>query len=189
MSSKPQLKKLYQEKVVPKLKEKFGYGNDLAVPRIAKVIINVGVGQGLKEQGYVDKVAANIKKISGQTPIRTKAKKAIAGFKIRKDMVVGLKVTLRGDRMYDFVNKLVNIVFPRLRDFRGLSAKLDGFGNFTFGFQENMSFPEIKAEEMELAHGLEVTITTTAKNDREGLALLKALGFPFKQEETKENDK
>lgn len=182
MSSLPRLKSKYHKEVIPLIKEQFGYTNDLAVPRLEKVVINVGVGRGLQETGYIDKVVANLGRITGQKPILTKARKAISGFKIRQGSVVGTKVTLRRNRMYHFVDKLINIALPRLRDFRGLDPKkFDGSGNYTIGFTEHLPFPEIKADEVELIHGLEVTITTTAKTDQQGLMLLSALGFPFQK--------
>lgn len=179
----PRLKLKYQKEVVPAMKKKFGYSNDLAVPRLTKAVINVGVGKGLLETGYLDKVVGNLKRITGQKPILTQAKKAISGFKIKQGMVVGAKVTLRQNRMYEFIDKLLNIALPRLRDFRGLASRqFDGAGNYTIGFSEHLTFPEIKADEVELIHGLEVTIATTAKNNEEGQSLLSFLGFPFVKE-------
>ncbi len=175
------LQEKYITKVIPALKEKFGYKNDLAAPKLLKVIINTGIGQGLKDPKFKETAKQTLARITGQKPVERKAKKAISGFKIRQNQIIGLVVTLRRERMYDFVDKLINIALPRTRDFRGLDPKsLDGKGNLTIGFREHLAFPEIKADEVEKLHGLEVTIVTTAKNDEEGLELLKLLGFPFK---------
>ena len=175
------LKEKYIKQVIPALKEKFGYKNDLAVPKLEKVIVNVGIGHSLKDPKFKETVENTLKRITGQKPVERKAKKAISGFKIRKDQIVGMMVTLRGRRMYDFVDKLINIALPRTRDFRGLNPKsLDRKGNFTIGLREHLAFPEIKADEVEKIHGLEVVIATTAKDDERGLELLKLLGFPFK---------
>ncbi len=175
------MRKKYQEEVVPALKAELGLANDLAVPKLEKVVVGVGLGQGLRDPRFNEVAESALVRITGQRPIKTLAKKSIAAFKVRQGMTVGLKVTLRGQRMWDFVDKLVNITLPRLRDFRGLEAKsLDGSGNLTIGFKENLAFPEIKSDEVEKIHGLEVTVVTTAKNNQEGLALLKRLGFPIK---------
>ena len=175
------MKEFYQKKVVPQLKKEFGYKNNLMVPSLKKVVINIGLGQGLRDPKFNEAAENTLKRISGQQPVKTRAKKAISAFKIRKGMVVGLKVTLRGARMYDFVYKLINITLPRVRDFRGLSADLiDQQGNLSIGFKENIVFPEVKSDELDKIHGLEVSIETTAKNKAEGLALLKYLGFQFK---------
>ena len=175
------LKEKYIQQVIPAMKEKFGYKNDLAVPKLEKVIINVGIGQGLKDQKFKENVEKTLVRITGQKPVERKAKKAIAGFKIRQGQVIGLIVTLRTKRMYDFVDKLVNIALPRTRDFRGLNPKsMDGHGNLTVGFKEHIAFPEIKADEVERLHGLEVVVVTLAKDDEKGLELLKLLGFPFR---------
>lgn len=176
-----ELKKVYQEKVISTLQKELGYKNKLSVPRLEKVVLNVGVGQGLKDQKHVEVVENTLRRISGQQPVKTRAKRAISAFKIRQGMIVGMKVTLRGERMYDFVDKLINVTLPRVRDFRGLSEKsLDKEGNMSIGFREHIAFPEIKSDEIEKMHGLEVTIHTTAKNREEGLLLFKRLGFPFK---------
>ncbi|MCK5459607.1 50S ribosomal protein L5 [Candidatus Parcubacteria bacterium] len=175
------LKEKYNKEIVPKLKEKFGYKNSLAVPRLEKVVLNVGLGSGLKEKSYLELVENNLKRISGQKPIQTKARKSIAGFKIREGMVVGMSVVLRKKRMYDFISRLVNATLPRVRDFRGLSVKsIDKKGNFNLGTKEYTVFPEIKMDEVEKLHGLQVSVSATAKNREEGLELLKLLGFPFK---------
>lgn len=173
----------YKKEIIPKMKEKFGYKNNLAVPKIQKVTVNVGVGRFSKDKAHLENVEETLKKITGQAPIKTKAKKSISAFKTREGMIVGFAVTLRGQRMYDFVEKLIHISLPRVRDFRGLSAKsIDKQGNFTIGFKENITFPEIKADEIEKVHGLEVCISTSSKSKEEGLELLKIMGFPFKHE-------
>lgn len=176
------LKKIYNKEILPALKKELGIKNQLAVPRPFKVSINVGFGKHVKDKAYVDSVIDNLAKMSGQKPILTKAKKAVSAFKIRKDMVIGAKVTLRGRRMYDFIEKLVNIYFPRVRDFRGISDKsVDREGNLTIGFKEVIAFPEIEAQDIENVHGLEVSITTTAKNREQGLAMFRMFNFPFKK--------
>ena len=177
------LKEKYQKEVVPQLKEKFAYKNNFLVPKVKKVVINVGFGRHNKEKDYVDNVVKTLTRISGQKPVLTKAKKSIASFKVREGMLIGAMVTLRGDRMYDFLDKLINITFPRVRDFRGISEKsVDKQGNISIGFKENSAFPEIKIEDLRDIHGLEVIIDSSAKNREEGLELYRLLGFPFKKE-------
>ncbi len=167
----------------PALCSQFGYTNAHETPSIMKVSINAGFGKG-KDAKFADVVVETIRRITGQQPVRTKAKQSIAGFKIREGMVVGVMVTLRGKRMWDFLTKLTNIAFARIRDFRGIpESAVDSQGNFNYGFTEHVAFPEIHPDEIETLHGLQVTITTTAKNHEEGLALLKALGFPFAKEQ------
>lgn len=176
----------YKTSVVPALKERFSLTNALQVPRITKVTLNVGVGKSLKDSGVLAVVEESLTRITGQRPVKTKAKKSIASFKIRKGMVVGFSVTLRKKRMVDFLEKLVSVALPRVRDFRGLDPKaVDRAGNLSIGFRENLSFPEIKSDEIERTHGLEVSITTTAKNREQGLALFTLLGFPLKKEAKK----
>jgi len=178
------LQEKYKKEIIPALQEKFGIKNVMETPKLAKVVLNVGVGRNSKEQAYIDNVVKSLTNVTGQQPVRTKAKKSISSFKVREGMIVGVKVTLRDQRMYDFVEKLVNISFPRIRDFRGISEKLiDKKGNMTIGFKEHISFPEIKAEDAENVHGMEVCINTTAENYDQGLELFKLLGFPFKKEE------
>lgn len=175
------LKEKYIKQVIPAMKEKFNYQNDLAVPKLGKVIVNIGISQSQKDAKFRENAEQTLMKITGQKSVERKAKKAISGFKIRKGQPVGLMVTLRDKRMYDFVDKLINITLPRSRDFRGLDPKsLDGHGNLTIGFREHIIFPEIKADAVERIHGLEVVVVTTAKDDERGLELLKLLGFPFK---------
>lgn len=177
------LEERYKKEILPALKKKFGYTSALAAPRVEKAVINVGVGRHAKEQAFIDSVEKNLARIAGQRPVKALAKKSISSFKIRQGMVVGLKVTLRGKRMYDFIDKLVNISFPRIRDFRGISEKqVDQKGNLTVGFREHIAFPEIKADEIENVFGLEISIATSAKTREEGLELFKLMGFPFKKE-------
>lgn len=176
------LQEKYQKEITVKLKEKFGYKNIFQIPKILKVTLNVGVGRNAKEKAYIDNVLNSLTRISGQKPVLVKAKKSISAFKVRKGMTVGVMVTLRGKRMYDFLDKLINITFPNIRDFRGISDKcLDNKGNITIGFREHIAFPEIRHDEVDHIHGLEVSISTTAKNREEGLELFKLMGFPFKK--------
>ena len=170
----------YKKEVVPALQKELGYKNVMQAPKIKKVILNAGIGRFIKEPRFIDNVENTLSKITGQKPMRTKAKKSISNFKIREGMEIGVMVILRGARMYQFLDKLVAITLPRVRDFRGLSEKsFDKNGNYTIGFKENMAFPEIKAEELEKIHGLQITINTNAKNRTDGKALLVHLGFPF----------
>ena len=171
----------YKKDIMPKLKEKFGYANNLMIPKVEKIVLNVGFGKHTKEKAYMDNVVAGLTAISGQKPILTKAKKSISSFKIREGMVIGATVTLRKKRMYDFMEKLLNVTFPRVRDFRGITDKgIDRNGNITIGFKEHLPFPEIRGDEVENVYGLEISIATTAKTREEGLELFRLLGFPFK---------
>ena len=173
------LQEKFQKEIGPALCSQFGRTNAHETPKIVKVTINAGLGKG-KDAKFADVVADTIRRITGQEPVKTKAKKSIAGFKVREGMVVGVMVTLRGQHMWDFLTKLTNIAFARIRDFRGIpESAVDSQGNFNFGFTEHIAFPEIPPDEVESLHGLQVTITTTARNHEEGVALLKALGFPF----------
>jgi len=184
------LKEKYQKEIIPKMKAKFGYKNPMAVPRLTKVVINSGVGRNAKDKAFVDGVVSSIERISGQKPMRTKAKQSVSAFKTRKGMIIGVAVTLRNKRMFDFVDKLVNITFPRIRDFRGISAKqVDKRGNLAVGFKEHIAFPEIKADETDNVHGLGVCLSTTAKTYEEGLELFRLMGFPFKHEENEQPTK
>lgn len=165
---------------MPKMKEKFGYKNNLSVPKLSKVVINVGVGRNTKDKNFIDAVANNLTFISGQKSILVKAKKSISAFKIRQGMIVGVVVTLRNKRMYDFTDKLINIIFPRVRDFRGISQKqIDKQGNLSVGFKEYLAFPEIKIDEIDNLHGVGICLSSTAKTREEGLELFKLMGFPF----------
>ncbi len=178
------LQEKYKKEVAPALKEKFGYKNIFEIPRIEKVVINVGFGRHAKEKAYIEAVEKALEKISGQKPVLTKAKKSISSFKIREGMTIGACVTLRGARMNEFVEKLIDVTFPRVRDFRGISTKgIDQTGNMTIGFKDNLAFPEIQAEDVENTFGLEICLPTTAKTREEGLELFKLIGFPFKKDE------
>lgn len=177
------LKEHYIKNIIPAMKKKFGYSNDLAVPRIKKIVVNVGLGKALKDDRYKETAARTLTAITGQKPLPTRARKSIAGFGIREGMVIGIKVTLRGRQMYDFLTKLIHISLPRVRDFQGLNPKsLDKNGNVTIGFKEHTVFPEITIEDAGIIHGLEVVIETNAKNDTEALELFKLLKFPFQKE-------
>lgn len=175
------LQKLYKEKIAPELKTKLGVKNVNAVPALKAIRINVGVGSYVVAGKDHDDIVKSITAISGQKPVVTHSKKAISNFKLKINMASGVVVTLRGKRMYDFINKLVNVVFPRIRDFRGISKKsFDGHGNYSIGIREHTVFPEIQSEDINKIHGVQVTIQTTAKTNADGLALLQAFGFPFK---------
>lgn len=179
---KSRLYKKYQDEIVSALQEKFDIKNKMAVPKIEKVSVNIGVNSKQTDSGYLDMLENTLVRITGQKPIRTKARKAISAFKIREGQIVGMKVTLRGERMYDFIDKLINVSIPRIRDFRGLSPKnVDRQGNLTLGFKEHNVFPEIKSDEVERIHGLEISVATTAKEQAKGFELFKLLGFPFKK--------
>ena len=176
-----QLKEFYKNEVVPALTKEFGYDNPMRVPKITKVVLNMGVGEALTDKKILENAANDLTQISGQKVVITKARKSIAGFKVREGWPVGCKVTLRGDRMYDFLERLVGIAIPRIRDFRGLSPKsFDGRGNYAMGVNEQIIFPEIDYDKIDTLRGLDIAITTTAVTDDEGRALLKALRFPFK---------
>jgi large subunit ribosomal protein L5 len=177
------LKKFYKENVVPLMMKKFGYKNHLGVPKVEKVCLNMGVSDAKKDSKSLDAAKKSLALISGQQPIITRAKKSIAGFSLRESMSIGCKVTLRGERMYEFLDRLFNLAIPRIRDFQGVSAsQFDGRGNFTLGLQEQLVFPELEYKEVEKIQGLSVTIVTTAKKDEEARQLLAYLGIPFKKE-------
>ncbi len=179
---KSELYKIYKEEVVPALKEELGYANIMQVPKITKVVINVGYGRQVKDKAYIENVDKTLNLISGQRPKRNKATKSISNFKIREGMEIGSSVTLRGSAMYDFLYKLINLTFPRVRDFRGLStSSFDGQGNYAIGFKEQLAFPEISGDAANMIHCLQVVVTTTAKSKKEGFALLEKIGFPFKK--------
>ncbi|MBI4993040.1 MAG: 50S ribosomal protein L5 [Candidatus Magasanikbacteria bacterium] len=178
------LQKKYKKEVIPVLKERLGLRNVMQVPKLTKVVLNVGYGRFVKEAALIEVVEGTLKAISGQKPVHNKSRKSISNFKIREGMNIGASVTLRGKKMYDFVDKLISITLPRVRDFRGLSRKsFDQCGNYCVGFKEHNAFPEVKVESMEKLHGLEVVIGTSAKNKEAGMALLEQLGFPFKTNE------
>jgi large subunit ribosomal protein L5 len=176
----PRLKARYREEVRPRLKEQMGLGNLMEVPRLEKVVINMGVGDALKDARMLEAATSDLATITGQRPVVTKARKSIAGFKLREGMAIGAKVTLRGDRMWEFVDRLITVAVPRIRDFRGLSRRsFDGHGNYTLGLTEQLIFPEIDYDKVVKVRGMDIVIVTTAKTDDDGRALLTALGFPF----------
>ena len=172
----------YRDQVVNELKNKFGYKSVMQVPRIEKITLNMGVVEALTDKKLLDNAVADLAAIIGQKPLVTKARKSVAGFKIRQGYPIGCKVTLRGERMWEFFERLITIAVPRIRDFRGLSAKsFDGRGNYSMGVREQIIFPEIDYDKVDRVRGLDITITTTAKNDEEGQALLAAFNFPFRK--------
>jgi large subunit ribosomal protein L5 len=176
------LKQHYQKQVVPALVKEFGYKNPNAVPKLEKVSLNIGLGEATQNAKLMDGAVQELATISGQKPVVTKAKKSIAAFKLREGMSIGCRVTLRGDRMYEFLDRLMNVALPRVRDFRGVSTKsFDGRGNYTLGIRDQLIFPEIDYNKVEKIKGMNVCITTTAKTDAEGVALLRQLGMPFRQ--------
>lgn len=176
----PRLKARYREEIRAKLKEKFGYKNEMEIPRLDKVVINMGVGEAAQDSKKIQGALADLQAISGQKPIATKSKKSIAGFKLREEQLIGAKVTLRKDRMYEFLDRLITIALPRVRDFRGLNGKsFDGRGNFAMGLKEHIVFPEIDYDKVERIRGMDIIVTTTAKTDEEAKALLAELDFPF----------
>ena len=176
------LQERYKKEIIAKLKEKFSYTNIHAVPSLEKVVLNVGLGKSLQDARYLETAENTLRRISGQQPVKTRARKSISAFKIRQGNIIGMKVTLRGKRMWDCVEKLVNVTLPRVRDFRGLSPNsFDGQGNYSIGFNEHIAFPEIHSDEVEVIHGLQVTVSTTANTDEEARELLKQLGFPLKK--------
>src|SRR6266508_2180772 len=179
----PRLRKRYREELVPKLKEQLGLPNAMQVPRLEKVVVNMGVGEAVKDGRMLDAALEDLKVITGQKPIVTKARQSIAGFKLREGMSIGAKVTLRGAYMWEFVDRLVSLALPRIRDFRGLNPmSFDGHGNYTLGVTEQLIFPEIDYDKVLKVTGVDITLVTTAKTDDEGRALLTALGFPFAQQ-------
>ena len=181
MAKTKNLKAKYAEDVKPAMKEKFGYKNDMMIPRLHKIVLNMGVGEASHNTKIADTIQGQLTKIAGQKALVTKAKKSIASYKLREGMPVGAMVTLRGERMYDFLQKLICVVLPRIRDFRGISPKsFDGRGNYTLGLKEQALFPEITYEEVDLVKGMNVSIITTAKTDDEARELLFQLGMPFK---------
>jgi large subunit ribosomal protein L5 len=175
------LKDYYKETVVPQLQEKFNYSNVMEVPRLTKITINMGVGEAVGDKKVMDRAVGDMTAIAGQKPIVRNARKSVASFKIRDGWPVGCKVTLRRERMYEFMDRLVNFAIPRIRDFRGLNRRsFDGQGNFSLGVKEQIMFPEIDYDQIDMIRGMDITITTTAKTDEEALALLQAFNFPFR---------
>jgi large subunit ribosomal protein L5 len=176
----PRLKQRFNEELIPRLKDELGVANVMQVPRPEKVAINMGVGDALKDGRMLDASLADLEVVSGQKPVVTKARKSIAGFKLREGQAIGAKVTLRGDRMWEFLDRLVTLALPRIRDFRGLDVNaFDGHGNYTLGVTEQLIFPEVDYDKVLQVRGMDITVVTTAKSDDEGRALLMALGFPF----------
>ncbi len=176
------LRDLYNQEIVPALTREFGYKNVNQIPKIKKVIINLGLGDAVQDIKVIDKAAEELSAISGQKPVVTKAKKSIAAFKIREGMPIGCMVTMRGERMYEFLDRLINAVLPRVRDFRGVSPKgFDGRGNYTLGLKDQTVFPEIAYDKVDKARGMNITIVTTAKTDEESRVLLSAFGMPFRR--------
>ena len=176
------LQTYYKDTVVPQLKEQLGFGNIMQVPKISKITLNMGVGEAVGDKKVMDRAVGDMTAIAGQKPIVTNARRSVATFKIRDGWPVGCKVTLRQERMYEFLDRLVNVAIPRIRDFRGLNRKsFDGRGNYSMGVKEQIMFPEIDYDQIDVIRGMDITITTTAKNDKEALALLQAFNFPFKE--------
>jgi len=176
------LKTRYAEEIAPALREQFGYANTMQTPRLVKVVVNMGVGEAARDSKLIDGAVKDLAAITGQKPQVTKARKSIAQFKLREGMPIGAHVTLRGERMWEFLDRLVSVALPRIRDFRGLSGKqFDGRGNYTFGLNEQSMFHEIDQDRIDRVRGMDITVVTTATNDDEGRAFLKLLGFPFKE--------
>jgi large subunit ribosomal protein L5 len=175
------LKNQYRDKIAPELMKKFGYQSAMQVPRISKVTLNMGVGEAVNDKKTIDMAVGDMTKIAGQKPVVTKARKAIANFKIREGLAIGCMVTLRGERMYEFLDRLITVAFPRVRDFRGVSGRaFDGRGNYNIGLKEQIIFPEIEYDKIDKLRGMNISITTTAKTDEEAKALLAAFRFPFR---------
>ncbi len=179
-SQMPRLKVTYRERVIPAMMKEFSYKNTMQVPRLERIVLNVGMGEALQNVKLLESAVTELTQVTGQKPVVTRAKKAIAGFKLRKGLPIGAKVTLRGSRMHEFFDRLVNVALPRIRDFRGVSTKaFDGRGNYTLGLKEQLTFPEIKYDEVASIHGMDITFVTTAKRNDEAKSLLRHLGMPF----------
>jgi len=179
----PRLKERYQKEVVPVLVKEFSYGNANAVPRLRKIVVNMGLGEAIQNAKLLDSAANELGQITGQKPVITRARKSIANFKLRKNMPIGVMVTLRGDRMYEFFDRLTSVAMPRVRDFRGVSTRaFDGRGNYTLGFRDQLVFPEIDYAKVDKTKGMNITIVTDARTDAEALALLRHMGMPFRTE-------
>jgi large subunit ribosomal protein L5 len=184
----PRLKLRYRDEIVPQLREQFRYRNPMQVPRLMKIVVNMGVGEAARDAKLIDGAIRDLTAITGQKPQVRRAKRSIAQFKLREGMPIGAKVTLRGDRMWEFLDRLLSIALPRIRDFRGLDArKLDGNGNYTFGLTEQSVFHEIDQDRIDRVRGMDITVVTTAETDNEGRALLKLLGFPFREDRSRES--
>ena len=187
---KPRMKAIYDDRIVAAMTEKFGYKNALEIPRIEKIVLNMGVGEATQDKKRVDQAASEMELIAGQKPVITKAKKSIAQFKLREGMPIGVKVTLRRERMYEFLDRFITIALPRVRDFRGLNPKsFDGRGNYACGIREQIVFPEISYDRVDKVRGMDVIVTTSAKTDDEARELLRLFGFPFPIEEEAEEKK
>lgn len=171
----------YREKVVPALKKEFGFTNPMMIPRLSKIVINMGVGQAVQNKARIDAAVKDLTAIAGQKPVVRNARQSVAGFKLRQNYPIGCSVTLRGPRMWEFLDRLVSVAIPRIRDFRGLNTKFDGRGNYTMGLSEQSVFPEIQLDKVEFVQGMDITFVTTAPNDKEGFALLSSLGMPFRK--------
>jgi large subunit ribosomal protein L5 len=185
----PRMKSRYEDVIAKAMTEKFGYKNRMAIPKIEKITLNMGVGEGSQDKKKVTTALEEMKLIAGQQPVITRARKSIAGFKLREGMPIGVKVTLRGARMYEFLDRLVTIAMPRIRDFRGLNPKsFDGRGNFAMGLKEQIIFPEISYDAIDTVRGMDVIVTTTANSDDEARELLRLFGFPFPQEQAEEKE-
>jgi len=182
MAVEQPLKTRYRDEIMSALMDEFGYENTMRVPGISKIVVNIGVGEAIDNPKSLDGAVEDLRKITGQQPVVTKARKSIASFKLREGRAIGVKVTLRGERMWALLDRLVNIALPRIRDFRGVPAKLDGRGNYTIGLREQLVFPEIDFDKVDKVRGMELTIVTTAENDEEGRRLLKLLGMPFQED-------
>ncbi|SRR5580765_6232096 len=181
-TSSPRLKQRYAEEIKSSMQDQFAYANPMQIPGVVKVIVNMGVGEAARDSKLIDGAIKDLTAITGQKPLVTKARKSIAQFKLREGMPIGTHATLRGDRMWEFLDRLISVALPRIRDFRGLSPKqFDGNGNYTFGLNEQSMFHEIDQDRIDRVRGMDITVVTTAKTDDEGRALLKALGFPFKE--------
>ena len=182
-TERPRLKARYDEQIRAQLKDQLGLANIMMVPRMEKIVINMGVGRATQQQSLLEGAVRDLTAISGQKPLITRAKKSIAGFKLREGNAIGCKVTLRGDRMWEFLDRLISLAIPRIRDFRGLPPKgFDGRGNYTFGVTEQLIFPEIDYDKIDAPRGMDITIVTTARSNAEGRALLDAFGFPFRRD-------
>ena len=178
----PRIKAMYHEKVIPAMMKEFGYKNPMQVPRVERIVLNIGMGEAVQNVKLLESAAAELEQITGQKPVLTRSKKAIAGFKLREGIPIGAKVTLRGARMHEFLDRLVSVALPRIRDFRGISSKaFDGRGNYTLGLKEQLAFPEIKYDDVASIHGMDITFVTTAQRNDEAKSLLAHLGMPFRK--------
>ena len=174
------LKQTYQDTVAPAMKDKFGYGNIMEIPKVHKIVVNMGVGKAIESASHLDNAVKDLTTITGQKPQITRARKSISNFKLREGMPIGCRVTLRGERMYEFLDRLVNVALPRTRDFRGISAKLSGRGDYNLGLKEQFIFPEIDFDKIDSVRGMNITVVTSAKTDEEGRELLRLFGMPFR---------